>query len=91
MSTLHGRNIHILAKLFRSHLIFALRLDQLVVLELSSFLLIRAYFGSEYLGEPFPSEIILLVDELVLIEIQYVRVVRPVLPIFEHELVAEAH
>ena len=30
-------------------------------------------------------------DELVLVEIQYIRVVRPVIPIFEHELVAEAH
>ena len=44
-----------------------------------------------YLGEPFPSEIILLVDELVLVEIQYIRVVRPVIPIFEHNLVAVAH
>ena len=72
-------------------LIFAQRLRQLVVLELSSFLPFRAYFGSEYLGEPFPSLIFLLVDELVLVEIQHIRVVRPVKPIFEQKLVAEAH
>ena len=64
-------------------LVFALTLDQLVVLEHTSFLPIRAYFGSEYLGEPFPSWIILLV--LVLVEI------RLVIPIFEHKHVAEAH
>ena len=50
--------------------IFAQRIRQLVVLELSSFLPFRAHFGSEYLGEPSPSQIILLVDELVLVEIQ---------------------
>ena len=48
-------------------LIFALRLCQLVVLELSSFLPFRAYIGSEYLGESFPSWLVLLVDELVLV------------------------
>ena len=32
---------------------------------------------------------ILLVAELVLVEIQFFRVVRPVIPISEHELVAE--
>ena len=69
----------------------ALRLRQLVVLELSSFLPFRAYFGFEYLGEPFPSLIILLVDKLALVEIQRIRVVRPVIPIFEHKLVSEAH
>ena len=69
-----------------SLLIFALRRRQLVVLELSSFLPFREYFGSEYLGEPFPSGIILLVAELVLVEIQYIRVARPVIPIFEHKL-----
>ena len=47
-----------------------MRLRQLVVLELSSFLPLRACFGFEYLGEPFPSSKILLVDELVLFEIQ---------------------
>ena len=47
------------------------------------------YFGFEYLGEPFPSEIILLVDELVLT--QYIRVERPPIPIFKHKLFAEAH
>ena len=36
-------------------LIFALRLRQLVVVELSSFLPFRAYFGFEHLREPFPS------------------------------------
>ena len=71
--------------------IFALRLRQLVVLELSSFFPFRAYFGSEYLGEPFPSEIILPVDELVLVGFQHIRVVRPVIPIFQHKLVAGAH
>ena len=64
---------------------------QLVVLGLSSFLTFRANFGSEYLGEPFPSEIIPVVDELVLLEIQHNRIVRPVIPIFDNELVAEAH
>ena len=39
----------------------------------------------------FPSHIIHPVDELVLVEIQHIRVVRPVIPIFEHKLVAEAH
>ena len=34
---------------------------------------------------------ILLADKLVLVEIQYILVVRPVIPIFEHTLVAEAH
>ena len=34
---------------------------------------------------------ILLVDVLVLVEIQHIRVERRVIPIFEHELVAEAH
>ena len=70
---------------------FALRPDSLVVLALSSFLRFRTHFGSEYLGEPFPSEIILLVDELVLVEIRQIRVVRPVTPIFEHKFVAENH
>ena len=69
-------------------LIFALRLRQPVVLELSSF---RACFGLENLGEPLPSSIILLEDELVLVEVQYIRVERPVVPIFEHKLAAEAH
>ena len=54
----------------KTHMIFALRLRQLVVLELSSFVPFGAYFGSEYLGEPSPLEIILLVVELVLVEIQ---------------------
>ena len=67
--------------------IFALRLRHPV----SSFFPFRAHFGSEYLVEPFPSEISLLVDELVLVEIQHIRVVRPVIPIFEHKFVAEAH
>ena len=37
----------------------------------------------------FLSWTILLAVELVLVEIQYIRVVRPVIPIFEHKLVAE--
>ena len=72
-------------------LFFALRLRQLLVLELFSFLPCRVCFGFEFLGEPFPSSIILLVDELVLVEIQYIRVVRPVASIFEHKFVAGAH
>ena len=71
--------------------IFVRRICQLVVLELSSLLPFRACFGFEYLGELFLSSIILLVDELVLVEIQYIRVERPVVPIFEHTFVAEAH
>ena len=70
---------------------FALRLRQLVVLELSSFHPFRACFGFEYLRELFPSKTILLVAELVLVEIQCIRFVRPVITILEHELVAEAH
>ena len=65
---------------------FVLRHRQLVALEFSSFLPFRPYFGSEYLGEPFASNIILSVDVLVLVETQYIRVVRPVIPIFEHNL-----
>ena len=57
--------------------IFVQRIRQLAVIELSSFLPFRAYFGADFLGEPFPSEIILLEDELVLVEIQYIRLVRP--------------
>ena len=72
-------------------LIFALRPGQFVVLALSSCLPFRAYFGSAYLGELFPSEIILPVDELVLVEIQHIRVVRPVLPIFEHKFFVAVH
>ena len=50
---------------------FALRLRQLaVLLELSSFRPFRAYVGSEYPGEPFPSKTILLAIEFVLDEIQ---------------------
>ena len=71
--------------------IFALRLRQLVVLELSLFLPFRAYFGFESLGEAFPSQIFLLVDERVLVETQKIRVERPVVPTFEHKFVAEAH
>ena len=37
------------------------------------------------------SQLILLVVELVLFEIQYIRDGRPPIPIFEHKLVAEAH
>ena len=39
----------------------------------------------------FFSLIILLADEVVLTEIQYIHDGRPVIPIFEHELIAEAH
>ena len=63
-------------------LIFALRFRLLVVLELSSLLPFRAYFGFEYFGELFLSYTILLVVELVLVQIQQIRIVRPVTPIF---------
>ena len=46
---------------------------------------------SEYLGEPFPSQVILLVDEPVLVEIQKIRVESLVVPILEHKFGAEAH
>ena len=70
---------------------FALRIHQLVVLELSSFLPTHTHFVFEYLGENFPSYIFLLEDELVLFEILYIHDGRPVIPIFEHQLVATAH
>ena len=70
--------------------IFALRLRQLAVLELSSFLPFRAYFGSEYLGESLPSQIILLVDQLVLVEFQKIRVERPVIAILVRKHVGVA-
>ena len=69
--------------------IFSLRLRQLMVLEISSFLPFRAYFGFEYLGELLLSQTILLVAELVPVEIQKIRVVHPVIPVFEHKLVAK--
>ena len=72
-------------------LIFAMRFHQLVVLELASFLAFRAYFGSEYLEVLFPSQIILVEDKLVLVETHSIRVERPVIPIFEDKLAAEAH
>ena len=62
-------------------LISVLRIRQLVVLELSSFLPFRACFGFEYLGELFLSWTILLEAELVLFEIQCIRDGRPVIPI----------
>ena len=60
--------------------VFALRLHQLVVLALSSCLLSRAYFGFENIREPFPSEVI-LPAELVLVEIQHIRAARPATPL----------
>ena len=62
-----------------------------MVLEISSFLPLRAFCGSEYLGEQLFSQTIVLVAELVPVEIQKIRVVRPLVPVFEHKLVAEAH
>ena len=62
-------------------LIAALRIRQLVFLELSSFLPFRAYFGSECLGELFLSLTVLLVVELVLLWIQYIHDERPAIPI----------
>ena len=59
-----------------------------MVLELSSFLPFRACFGFEYLGEPSFSKKILLVDVLVSVEIQCIRVVRLVITIFEHKHLA---
>ena len=70
---------------------FVRRKRRLVVLELSSFLPSRAYSVSEFLEALFSSKIILLISETVLFEIQYIRDGRPPIPIFEHELVAEAH
>ena len=70
---------------------FLHRLRQLVVLELSTCLPFRVCFGFEYLGKPFPSQIILLVDDLVLVEIQCIRVERFVISIFEHKHVAVTH
>ena len=67
---------------------FALRFRQLVVLELSSFLPFRACFGLECLGEPVPSKINSYYRRTCS---QYILVERPVIPIFEHELVAAAH
>ena len=64
---------------------------RLAILELSSFLPSRVCFVSEFLETLFPSQIILLVDGLDLVEIQYIRVVRPPIPIIEHKLVPEAH
>ena len=68
---------------------FTLRIRQLAVLEPSSFIPFRAYFGPQYLEEPLTSQKILLVDQLVPVEIQHTRVVRLVLPIFEHKFVFE--
>ena len=61
-----------------------MRIRQLVVLQLSSFLPSRVYFAFEYLGELFPSLTILLVDEVVLFDIQFFGDGRPPIPIFEH-------
>ena len=72
-------------------LIFVMRIRQLVVLQLSSFLPSRVYFVFEYLGELFPSLTILLVDQFVLFDIQFCGDALPPIPIFEHKLVAEAH
>ena len=73
------------------HQIFELKLSQLAVLELSSLLPFRACLGFEYLEIRFLSQIILLVDELVLVKTPYIRVGRPVIPIFDHKFFAEAH
>ena len=67
------------------------RIRRLVVRELSSFLPSRVYFASEYLEALFPLLTILLVVETVLFKIHKNRDGRPVIPIFEHKLVAEAH
>ena len=61
----------------------------------SVFLSVKEYTGDgPHAPPPLSAEICErwdLVDELVLVEIQYIRVVRPVIPIFERKLVAEAH
>ena len=72
-------------------LIYVLRIRQLVVFDLSSFLPTHEYFVFEYLGKLFLSLIILLAGQLVLFEIQYIRDGRAVIPIFERRLVAAAH
>ena len=46
---------------------------RLVVFELTSCLPSRVYFVSEYLGAFFPSKTFLLVVEIILFEIQYIR------------------
>ena len=69
----------------------ALRLHLLKVLALSEFLPFRAYFGVEYFGELFLSKTILLVVELVLVQIQQIRIVRPVMPIFAFSFVVFVH
>ena len=61
---------------------FLHRLRQLAVLELSSFLPFRAYFGFENLGEPFPFETIPLAIEFVLDDFQQIRFVRSAVPCF---------
>ena len=53
--------------------ISVLRIRQLVALELSSSHPIHEYFVFEYLGEAFPSKMILLVDEIFLFEVQYIH------------------
>ena len=67
------------------------RIRRLVILELSSFLPSREIFVLEFLEAPFPSKIILLASVTVLVKTHYIRVVRPVIPIFEQQLVAELH
>ena len=67
------------------------RIRQLVILELSSFLLSRACFESEFLDELFLSKLILLVVELFIVEIQRIRDGRSQIPVVEHKLVAAAH
>ena len=66
------------------------RIHQLAFLELSSFLLSRVHIASEHLEALFPSLSILLVVEIVLVEILFIRDERPSIPIFEHKLVPEA-
>ena len=72
--------------------IFVLIIHHLVVLVSSlHFSPSREYFVCEYLEALSPSWTILLAVEFVLFEIKYIRDGRPVIPIFEHKLVAEAH
>ena len=53
-----------------------------MILEFSSFLTSRVHFVSEFLESLFPSEMILLVVEIVLFEIDKIRDGRPPIPVF---------
>ena len=72
-------------------LIFALRLRQLVVPELSPHFSHLVHISNEFLEVLSLSCPTLLVVEIVLFEIQHLRDGRSPNPVIEHKLVAEAH